>query len=194
MKKTIFSILLLASALFFCACGNDLLSKFLELREEYKYGDWAIGVDEPTGEKFIRQVIFGDFSNSATASSDLSVTVDIYKDENGLNGEIRFDEYCDGICDMRIGKSWRASSTGSKIVDKSNRQIFYYNPLYDNFENKEESKIYNWIEIFQSSGIYDVTIKGEYKTEYRFTINTEKMDLALKDAGIILEDSTSLFE
>ena len=204
MKKILIYIYIIVSV---CACGNNVSSSEAieeivsssEAIEEYKYGDWVIGdfindFDEPTGEKFIRQVIFGDFSNSATSSRNLRVTVFIYKDRNGLEGEICFDEYADGVIEETIYNRWKPARYGSKIVDKTNRKVFFNDGEFSEFENREESKIYSWIDIFQVPSTYDVTIKGEYKTEYRFTINTDKMNLALKDAGIIFGGSTSLFQ
>lgn len=188
MKKLLSSICII---IFVCACGNNGTTNSKSL-EDTKYGDWVIGnfindFDEPTGEKYIRQVIFGSFSNSATASSELRVVVFIHKDRTGLTGEIRFDEYADGVIEKKMPIWPTPARGGSKIIDKTNRKVYYNYAGHPEFYDEEESKAYSWIDIFQVPSTYNVTIKGEYKTEYRFTINTENMDLALKDAGLILE-------
>ena len=64
-------------------CGGRNTSK--QVQEEPPYGDWEIGnyvndFDEPTGEKFVRQIIRGDFSNSASVKPVKSLFISIQAD------------------------------------------------------------------------------------------------------------------
>ena len=67
--------ILFITLLFLAGCGNR---KTQSIAEESPYGDWEIcdykdDFGDPTGEKFVRQIVYGDFSNSATVSSPLTV-------------------------------------------------------------------------------------------------------------------------
>ena len=195
--------------LFYCAsvlflilvgCGNNSTNK--SKQEESPYGDWVIGdytndFDEPTGEKFVRQIISGDFSNSATASSSLRVYVYLYKTDyswrdNPVDGKILFDEYCDGTEDFHIwGEDGSPAKNGSKIIDKPNRKAYYYKELIvGGWRDTDTDKWYSWIDILRdTASVFNFTIKGEYQDEYRFTINSDKLNEALKDAGILPEET-----
>lgn len=182
--------------LLLAGCGGRNTSK--QVQEEPPYGDWEIGnyvndFDEPTGEKFVRQIIRGDFSNSATASSPLRVYLYLYKQtylsgEAYVDGKMLFDEYSDGTEDFHIWSDASPAKRGTKIVDKPNRKAYHYEEL-TGFRDIETDKWYKWIDILRdTSSIFDFTIKGDYKDEYRFSINSSKLNAALKDAGIIQED------
>lgn len=192
MKKFVLFLFVLATI---CSCGNRQAQE--QDTNKSKYGDWEVcdflnDFDEPTGRKFVRQIVSGDFSNSATASSDLLVVVFIYEDSDGLSGEMRLDEYSNGVQDMKIWDDGSPAKNGTKIIDKPNRKAYYYKErVVGGFQDRDDSKWYSWIQIFQSPSTYDVTLKGDYKTEYRFSINTDKLELALKDAGIVSQESSS---
>ena len=50
----------------------------------------------------------------------------------------------------------------------------------------ETRKYSNWINILRdTSSVFNFTVKGEYQDEYRFAINSDKLNEALKDAGIL---------
>ena len=192
MKRIICSLLLFPILL---SCGGK---KNQTVQPEPKYGDWEIrdfvdDFDEPTGEKFVFQCINGRFSNSATASSTLSVYVYIYDsnfaNEKRYDGKIIFDEYADGVKDMTLygDGSPRDLKNGSKLIDKENHRAFYRDPQYLSFYDRDNNKHYSWITVFKDfPGTYEATIKGKYNEEYRFTINTEKLTEALTDAGLII--------
>ena len=161
------------------------------------YGDWEIcdylnDFDEPTGEKFVRQIIQGDFSNSATASSPLWVIV-FFTHEDKYNymmypvkGYIRFDEYIDGTEDFHIWDDGSPARNGTKIIDKPNHKAYYNKERVIGFRDIDTDKWYRWSDILiKTPSTYDFIVKGEYKDEYRFSINTDKLNLALKDAGLL---------
>ncbi len=181
-------------------CGSRNTSRQVVVEEEPPYGDWEIGeyvddFDEPTGEKYVRQIIRGDFSNSATSSSPLRVYIYLYKytylsGKTSVDGKILFDEYLDGTEDFHIWEDASPAKYGTKIVDKPNRKAYYYEERRG-FRDIDTDKWYNWIGILRdSTSVYNFTIKGEYKDEYRFSVNSEKLNKALKDAGIIEEEIT----
>ncbi len=169
------------------------------------YGNWEV-IDilndfyEPTGKKYVLQEIDGYFSNSATASSDCKVYVMLLKgDNNRITGKIVIDEYCNNTPDMTLNEYGSPAKRGSKIIDRANRKAYYISCEYghtfgfqdmdDNSSNpSRKSKLYSWIEIFRNNeSFYSVTIKGEYKDEYRFTVNTYELDSALRGAGLLSE-------
>ena len=184
---TLFTLILLVG------CGTRNTKK---VAEESPYGDWEIcdytdDFDEPTGEKYVRQIIYGHFSNSATASSPLRVIVFLHHDYNSyskqhsVEGYMRFDEYCDGTEDFHIWNDGSPAKDGTKIIDKPNHKAYYMED-HSLFFDREENKSYYWPDILRKSvSTYDFTIKGEYKDEYRFSINTDKLEFALKEAGIL---------
>lgn len=175
------------------SCGSRT-SKQTEV--ESTYGDWEIcdyknDFDEPTGEKFVRLITEGYFSNSATASSPLLVVIFLKHDYNSYSGKhsiegyMRFDEYCDGTEDYHIWNDGSPSKTGGKIVDKTNRKAYHYKERML-FRDIDDNKQYYWTDIIRKNpSNYDFTIKGDYQDEYRFSINSEKLELALKDAGLL---------
>lgn len=177
-------------------CGNRNTQQPIE---ESPYGDWEIcdytnDFDEPTGEKYVRQVIRGDFSNSATASRPLRVVVffnhyyNSYSDKHSVEGYMRFDEYSDGTEDFHIWNDASPAKKGTKIVDKPNHKAYYYEERRG-FRDIDDDQWYYWPDILiKSPSTYNFTVKGEYQDEYRFSINTEKLELALKDAGILKEN------
>ena len=182
-----FALLVIAS------CGNRSPKQVVE---ESPYGDWEIcdyknDFDEPTGEKFVRQIIRGDFSNSATASSPLRVIVffnhsyNSYSDKHSVEGYMRFDEYCDGTEDFHIWYDASPAKRGTKIVDRPSHKAYHYEERRG-FQEVEDKTWHYWPDILRATpSTYEFTVKGEYQDEYRFTINTEKLELALKDAGIL---------
>lgn len=189
MKKIVSLLFVAFVIVLSTGCGKQNSS---QVKVEPKYGDWEIcdylnDFDEPTGKKYVRQVLMGDFSNSATASSSLRVIVFIYKGSyRDVDGEMRFDEYCNGVQDLKIWGDASPAKSG-KFIDKANRKAFYYKRR-ESFRDSEDKTVWypSWIDVFRATqGTFSVTLQGEYKTEYRFVINTEKLDLALKDAGII---------
>lgn len=180
-------------------CGNRNSSN--QVQEDPPYGDWEIGdyvndFDEPTGDKYVRQLIRGDFSNSATASSPLMVYIYLFQspyssERHPVEGKIIFDEYIDGTEDFVIWYAGSPSKRGTKIIDKPNRKAYYYEERRA-FKDIDTGEWYYWIDILRdTSSVFDFTIKGEYKDEYRFSINSDKLNEALKDAGILKDDSLS---
>ena len=175
-------------------CGNNNSSK--QTIETSPYGDWQIcdyvnDFDEPTVEKYVCQIIQGDFSNSATASSSLRVYVYLYHDYNqfsnkhSVNGKILFDEYIDGTKDFHIWRDASPAKNGTKIIDRPNKKAYYYEERMA-FQDIETRKYSNWINILRdTSSVFNFTVKGEYQDEYRFAINSDKLNEALKDAGIL---------
>lgn len=195
MKK----ICIISALLLLFGCGGRNSSNLSSAVEESPYGDWEIGdyvndFDEPTGEKFVRQIIRGDFSNSATASSPLRVYVYLYHNYNSfskqhsVDGKILFDEYSDGTEDFHIWQDASPAKRGTKIIDKQNRKAYYYQ-VDIGFKDNDADKWYNWISILRdTSSVLSFTVKGDYQDEYRFTINTAKLNEALKDADILKEE------
>lgn len=196
MKKIcVISVLLLL-----ISCGGLNSSSSSSPVEESPYGDWEIcdyvnDFDEPTGEKFVRQIIHGDFSNSATASSPLRVYVFLYDYFNSISkkhsveGKILFDEYIDGTEDFHIWYDGSPAKKGTKIVDKPNKKAYYYQERTGFRDIDTDKWSSNWIGILRdTSSVLSFTVKGEYQDEYRFSINTAKLNEALKDAGILKED------
>lgn len=147
--------------------------------------------DEPTGKKYVRQVIIGDFSNSATASSPLGVYVYLYQYDNSISGKysvegkILLDEYIDGTEDFHIWDDASPAKKGTKIVDKPNRKAYYYEERRA-FKDIDDGKWHKWVGILMdTTSVFNFTIKGEYQDEYRFSIKSDKLNEALNDAGII---------
>lgn len=197
MKHHYFIFLLILSS--FCAsCGNGNTTKSKQEQKESPYGDWEVcdylnDFDEPTGKKYVRQVILGDFSNSATASSRLNVYLFLYKSawrDGSVDGKMLFDEYCDGTEDFHIWEDGSPAKNGSKIIDKPNRKAYYYRErTYGGWRDIDTDEWYSWIDILRdTSRVLSFTIKGDYQDEYRFTINTDKLDKALRDAGIVSDE------
>ena len=189
---------LLVLVLLLSSCGGRNTSNTNQSKEESPYGDWEVrdyvnDFDEPTGKKYVRQIIKGDFSNSATASSPLRVYVYLYEGYSGVNsvqGKMLFDEYCDGVEDFHIWGDASPAQQGTKIIDKANHKAYYYKYRSSFRDIDDDKKWYDWIDIFRNTpSTYTVTIKGEYQDEYRFSINTDKLNIALKDAGIIVDDN-----
>ena len=195
-----FFILLLSLSSLCVSCGNGNSTKSQQEQKEPPYGDWEVcdyvnDFDEPTGQKYVRQVIVGDFSNSATASSPLRVYVFLYKSayswrENQVDGKMLFDEYCDGTEDFHIWGDASPAKNGSKIIDKPNRKAYYYKErVVGGWRNIDTDEWYGWIDILRdTSRVLNFTLKGEYRDEYRFTINTDKLNKALRDAGIVSDE------
>lgn len=169
------------------------------------YGSWEV-IDilndfyEPTGKKYVLQEIDGYFSNSATASSNCKVYVMLLKGDNDrLTGKIVIDEYCDNTPDMTLNEYGSPAKRGSKIIDMANRKAYYiycefgYTFGFQDIDDKSEnatwkSKRYSWIEILRNKeSSYSFTIKGEYKDEYRFMVDTYELDSALIGAGLLSE-------
>ena len=189
MKKLLllsFLLLLLTG----CGCRNTSKQE----QKQSPYGDWEIceyvnDFDEPTGEKYVRQIVQGDFSNSATASSPLRVYVFLhhyfndYSKKHSVEGKIIFDEYADGTEDYHIWSDASPAKTGSKIIDKPNRKAYYYEERRA-FRDIDTDRWYYWIDVLRdTSSVFDFTIKGDYRDEYRFSINSDKLNEALIDAG-----------
>ena len=163
---------------------------------ESPYGDWEIcdymnDFDEPTGQKYVRQIVLGDFSNSATASRPLLVYLYInrqFRDYSGrtrFEGKILFDEYRDGTADAHMWSDGSPAKRGTKIVDKLNHKSYHYEEKRA-FRDIDDGQWYEWTNIlFDTPSTYTFTVKGDYKDEFRFTINSDKLELALKDAGIL---------
>ena len=204
MKKVLFFI---STIIVLYARGNRTTSN--HNLEESKYGDWEIcdfkdDFDEPTGEKYVRQIITGSFSNSATSSSPLKLYIsiylrDAYKDgdfkntKKVLDGQILFDEYCNGTIDYKMygDGSPKDEKHQSRFVDKVNHKAFHREDLIGLYfyEIEEKGKYYNWIQIFRDfPGTYQASINGKYNGMYRFTINTKKLIEALNDAGLIPDE------
>jgi len=194
MKKY---VLLLLALITLVSCGTRNNKRSNNQEEVVSpYGDWEIcdyknDFDEPTGEKFVRQVIRGSFSNSATASSPLWVVVffthdyNSYSGKHSVEGYMRFDEYIDGTEDFHIWNDCSPAKKGTKIIDKPNHKAYYYEERRA-FRDIDTDKWYYWSDILRMTpSTYDFTVKGEYKDEYRFSINTDKLNLALKDAGLL---------
>ena len=192
MKSYLF---LFIPLLLLTGCGSNNSSRQVE--EVSPYGDWEIcdyvdDFDEPTGEKYVRQIISGSFSNSATASSPLRVYVYLYhyfnefaKEQHSVNGKILFDEYIDGTEDFHIWGDASPAKNGTKIIDKPNKKAYYFQErmAFQDIDNEEYS---SWINILRdTSSVFNFTIKGEYQDEYRFTINSDRLNDALRDAGIL---------
>lgn len=164
------------------------------------YGEWEIcdytdDFDEPTGEKFVRQIIQGYFSNSATASSPLKVYLYLFHNYNSfsdnhyVDGKILFDEYLDGTEDFHIWRDASPAKYGTKIIDKANKKSYYYEERIG-FLDKESGEQTNWIDILRDTiSTYNFTIKGEFQDEYRFSVNSDKLNDALNDAGILKDVS-----
>ena len=157
----------------------------------WKIGNYVNDFDEPTGEHFVYSEFYGTFSNSATASSSLRVYVYLYHDYNqfsnkhSVNGKILFDEYIDGTEDFHIWRDASPAKNGTKIIDRPNKKAYYYEERMA-FQDIETRKYSNWINILRdTSSVFNFTVKGEYQDEYRFAINSDKLNEALKDAGIL---------
>jgi len=190
MKQALFIFTILLS---FVSCGSRNTKKVVE---ESPYGDWEIcdyknDFDEPTGEKYVRLIVNGYFSNSATASSPLRVIVffnhyyNSFSDKHSVEGYMKFDEYCDGTEDFHIWNDASPAKRGTKIVDKPNHKAYYYEER-SAFRDIDDDSWHYWSDIiWKTPSSYEFTVKGDYKDEYRFTIDTEKLKLALKDAGIL---------
>ena len=193
MKKCFLPLLTL---IILMSCGSRNVKRSEQNAVVSPYGDWEIcdykdDFDEPTGKKYVRQIIRGEFSNSATASSPLKVIVFLEDYYNGLSGKhsvkgyMRFDEYCDGTEDFHIWNDASPAKTGTKIVDKPNHKAYHYEERRG-FRDIDDDTWYYWPDIIREApSRYNFTVKGEYKDEYRFSINTDKLELALKDAGIL---------
>ncbi|MBP5517432.1 MAG: hypothetical protein J6X91_02055 [Bacteroidales bacterium] len=162
------------------------------------YGKWEVcdykdDFGKPTGKKFVRQIVSGTFSNSATISSPLMAYVFLYQyDYNGdysIDGEIYFDEYDNLVKDWKIFQD-ASPSEYCKIVDNTNKRVFEKANRYIYFaENGVKDKSYRWIDIFvRYPSKYSVTIKGEHNTMYYFDIDTEKLPEALTAANIKSEN------
>lgn len=195
MKRLFFIFFLLAV---FVGCGNNSTSKTQQIQES-PYGDWEIcdylnDFDEPTGEKYVRLIVQGDFSNSATASSPLTVYIIMYHYYNSysgkhyVQGKMRFDEYSNGTEDFHMWYDGSPAKNGTKIVDKPNHKAYRYQERML-FKDVDEDKNYYWTEILANApSTYTFTVKGEYQDEYRFSVNTEKLNKALKDANILRDE------
>ena len=102
-----------------------------------------------------------------------------------MNGKILFDEYIDGTEDFHIWRDASPAKNGTKIIDRPNKKAYYYEERMA-FQDIETRKYSNWINILRdTSSVFNFTVKGEYQDEYRFAINSDKLNEALKDAGIL---------
>lgn len=192
MKKT---ILFLSILLFVVSCGN---SKTKQVEAESPYGDWQIcdyedDFGDPTGKKYVRLFVEGRFSNSATASSRLRVIVFLTPDYNSYSGKhyisgyMKFDEYCDGTEDFHVWSDISPAKKGTKIIDKPNHKAYYYDERIG-LRDKDDNSYHRWVDLIcETPSTFDFTIKGDYQDEYRFTIDSEKLQNALKDAGMLQE-------
>ncbi len=158
---------------------------------EWRIGNYVNDFKEPTGEHYLYQVIYGKFSNSATAGSRLGVTIMIYKSrslysKSGIDYTIEFDEYNDGTKDESI--LWNA-----KAVCTDLRKVYiasYGRDFYDR-EEGENSKKYSFLDLLRMENNFEVTdTHREYSlnTVYNFTVNSQKLNNALVKAGILSVD------
>ena len=98
---------------------------------------------------------------------------------------MRFDEYSDLTEDFHIWSDASPAKSGSKIIDRANHKAYHYRERMG-FQEVEDQTWHQWPDILRNTpSTYEFTIKGEYKDEYRFTINSDKLELALKDAGLL---------
>lgn len=149
-------------------------------------GIWRIGnyiddFDEPTGEHFVYTLIRGQFSNSATSNSELSVKMIFRKGYyDNLEVYVEYDEYANGVVD---GAGW-GDWDWSKIVCKE-RKILYKPRWGGKWENqlKEEIKV---IDALLLDDILECKIYNrEERTWYYFTIDTHYLKNALIKAQLI---------
>ena len=199
MKPNTF-FLLTTLFLILLGCKGNNTPSGSATNQESPYGDWKVGIflndfDEPTGEKYIYQELYGHFSNSATTNSRLRILVKFYCSNGGyklLYGRMFFDEYCDGIWDYVEGPS-KDEQCGSKIIDREHRRAFH-RANHDKFSYMIDGGKgqFSWEYIFADlPATYEVTITGDYKTKYFFSINTDKLSEALAtECGYISSSTT----
>jgi len=149
-------------------------------------GEWGIGdyVDDfgdKTGEHYIYQVVYGTFSNSATAGSTLKVTLTFVRSSfKDIDPPfyIKCDEYDDGTTEET---SYGSSSW--KIVCPETHRVYEGNSgLILDRENDEQIK--SIASLFRQEHTYIFTLWYKYNTVYKFSINTKGFNNVLLKAGI----------
>ena len=202
--KALFFIILFSLYISGCSKTTSKSKEENNIQEISKNGEWKVGdfyddFHEPTGEKYIYKEVFGKFSNSATSSSPLRAIFLIYKNkEDRLEGEIKLDEYDNGVIDLLLYEDCSPSNY-CKFVDFSNHKIFTkYNGSSFLF-SKEDSIYYSsWLDMMLNNlpARYEVSISGKYigehKTIYNFSISTEGLETAFEEASIKF-NKTDLF-
>ena len=94
-------------------------------------------------------------------------------------GTIIFDNFCNGTQDDYL---YYETPSRAKIIDKPNHKL--YLTKGKKFHEQDSDKYFIWPDILRMTpSTYDFVILGY--TEYRFSVNTEKLELALKDAGLL---------
>lgn len=150
-------------------------------------GKWGIGnyVDDfgdDTGEHFIYQVVYGTFSNTATAGSTLKVTLRFTK--SGNEGyDPYFNIYCDEYADGTIDET--SYDRRLKIVCPETRKVYESEGKYLSIKDRETNEpIKSIASLFRQEKTYEFTIWQDYKTVYKFSINAKGFENALLKAGI----------
>ena len=163
---------------------NQLLSNIDELGK-WRIGDYVDDFDEPTGRHFVYQRIVGDFSNSATAGSPLSILIRVYKStySSYLTYDLEYDEYVNGTKD----NSYYGTC---KIVSKDLRKVYQTIIKGSAFRsNDDDDKTdYSLLDILRNGSTYEITdYHREYSltTTYNYTIDSRYLDNALLKAGIL---------
>lgn len=186
MKKYFY---FLAVCLIACSCGAQSAKKS-KAESESKYGDWKIcdfvdDFDEPTGERLVYCDVIGTFStkhlNREQAKIQIRFFRYFFKDLGRYRvlGTILLDKFCNGTQDDYL---YYEALSSVKIIDKPNHKLFLTNGL--KFHEQDSDEYFIWPDILRMTpSTYDFVILGD--TEYRFSVNTENLELALKDAGIL---------
>lgn len=148
-------------------------------------GEWAIGdyVDDfgdKTGKHFVYQVIYGIFSNSATAGSTLGVRLK-FVGSHIKNIEPYFYIECDEYADGTIEET--SYDRRLKIVCPETHKV-YEGRSGLLFDRENDEHIESIASLFRQENTYEFTIWHEYKTVYKFSINSKGFQNALLKAGI----------
>jgi len=151
-------------------------------------GEWKIGyfVDdfkELTGKCFVYQKIIGTFSNSATASRALLVTIQIYKDSrNDIEIEVRHDEYMNGVIDQ---KNFEWEKYGAlRVVCYSTRKVYVNYRHCMVLMDIDTRKYTSLLDILKMGDKIEFKVKSGYSTRYNYTVEARHLENALLKAGI----------
>jgi len=165
---------------------QKVIDDSLRIANINELGAWKIGrfvneFEEPTGEHYVYCTCIGEFSNSATSSSELliSIVVKSFSDSTYIF-EIEFDEYIDGTIDNRY-----YDSGYGKVVNKQDRIIYTKANKWLGWQMIEGDEYLSIDELLFKEAIYDFTLHFEYKTVYDFKIDTKYLHNALIKAGLM---------
>ena len=164
---------------------NKVQRDSIRLANINNLGDWKIGdyVDDfgdPTGEHYVYQNIIGSFSNSATSNSSLKVFVKVYRFQDRIHVDFKYDEYCNGTIDDTYCYK-------QKFVCHNLRKVFEDYGIDSYIEKgleRNEANAIKDIDMLLLEDTFEATCI-EDKTKYYFTINTKYLENALIKAGIL---------